>query len=116
MTHDYIISSKLKEFLFEKDININADKKGILFLRGTFKIKRRLIQCSCKALNYITELTRPKTPVPQGTFSCPCRAIHLASTGGGFKRAAKSSMDSANIHRGLNPPLNGVSFKRRFIN
>ncbi|MEW5953849.1 MAG: hypothetical protein AB1815_08980 [Bacillota bacterium] len=38
-----------------------------------------------------TELIRPKTP---------------ASVGGGFQRAVKSSMDSANIQRGLNPPLN----------
>jgi predicted transcriptional regulator len=44
----------------------------------------------------ITELIRPKTP---------------ASVGGGFQRAVKSSMDSANIQRGLNPPLNEVSFK-----
>ncbi|MEW5952359.1 MAG: hypothetical protein AB1815_01155 [Bacillota bacterium] len=43
----------------------------------------------------ITELIRPKTP---------------ASVGGGFQRAVKSSMDSANIQRGLNPPLNEVSF------
>ncbi|MEW5953001.1 MAG: hypothetical protein AB1815_04480, partial [Bacillota bacterium] len=35
-----------------------------------------------------------------------------ASVGGGFQRAVKSSMDSANIQRGLNPPLNEVSFKR----
>ncbi|MEW5954620.1 MAG: winged helix-turn-helix domain-containing protein, partial [Bacillota bacterium] len=41
----------------------------------------------------ITELIRPKTP---------------ASVGGGFQRAVKSSMDSANIQRGLNPPLNEV--------
>ncbi|MEW5954634.1 MAG: DUF177 domain-containing protein, partial [Bacillota bacterium] len=41
-------------------------------------------------------LIRPKTP---------------ASVGGGFQRAVKSSMDSANIQRGLNPPLNEVSFK-----
>ncbi|MEW5954774.1 MAG: hypothetical protein AB1815_13840 [Bacillota bacterium] len=47
--------------------------------------------------NFITELIRPKTP---------------ASVGGGFQRAVKSSMDSANIQRGLNPPLNEVSFKR----
>ncbi|MEW5953150.1 MAG: hypothetical protein AB1815_05260, partial [Bacillota bacterium] len=40
-------------------------------------------------------LIRPKTP---------------ASVGGGFQRAVKSSMDSANIQRGLNPPLNEVSF------
>ncbi|MEW5954892.1 MAG: hypothetical protein AB1815_14470, partial [Bacillota bacterium] len=33
-----------------------------------------------------------------------------ASVGGGFQRAVKSSMDSANIQRGLNPPLNEVSF------
>ena len=46
----------------------------------------------------ITELIRPKTP---------------ASVGGGFQRAVKSSMDSANIQRGLNPPLNEVSFKSR---
>ncbi|MEW5952472.1 MAG: hypothetical protein AB1815_01765 [Bacillota bacterium] len=45
----------------------------------------------------ITELIRPKTP---------------ASVGGGFQRAVKSSMDSANIQRGLNPPLNEVSFNR----
>ncbi|MEW5953550.1 MAG: hypothetical protein AB1815_07385, partial [Bacillota bacterium] len=44
----------------------------------------------------ITELIRPKIP---------------ASIGGGFQRAVKSSMDSANIQRGLNPPLNEVSFK-----
>ncbi|MEW5952547.1 MAG: hypothetical protein AB1815_02150 [Bacillota bacterium] len=44
---------------------------------------------------FITELIRPKTP---------------ASVGGGFQRAVKSSMDSANIQRGLNPPLNEVSF------
>ncbi|MEW5954741.1 MAG: hypothetical protein AB1815_13675, partial [Bacillota bacterium] len=43
-------------------------------------------------------LIRPKTP---------------ASVGGGFQRAVKSSMDSANIQRGLNPPLNEVSFKDR---
>ncbi|MEW5954621.1 MAG: hypothetical protein AB1815_13020, partial [Bacillota bacterium] len=41
-------------------------------------------------LSFITELIRPKTP---------------ASVGGGFQRAVKSSMDSANIQRGLNPPL-----------
>ncbi|MEW5954558.1 MAG: hypothetical protein AB1815_12700, partial [Bacillota bacterium] len=46
--------------------------------------------------SFITELIRPKTP---------------ASVGGGFQRAVKSSMDSANIQRGLNPPLNEVSFK-----
>ena len=46
-------------------------------------------------LRFITELTRPKTS---------------ASVGGGFQRAVKSSMDSANIQRGLNPPLNEVSF------
>ncbi|MEW5954566.1 MAG: hypothetical protein AB1815_12740 [Bacillota bacterium] len=46
-------------------------------------------------LQFITELIRPKTP---------------ASVGGGFQRAVKSSMDSANIQRGLNPPLNEVSF------
>ncbi|MEW5954203.1 MAG: hypothetical protein AB1815_10845, partial [Bacillota bacterium] len=40
---------------------------------------------------------RPKTP---------------ASVGGGFQRAVKSSMDSANIQRGLNPPLNEVSFNQ----
>ncbi|MEW5954492.1 MAG: hypothetical protein AB1815_12365, partial [Bacillota bacterium] len=45
------------------------------------------------------ELIRPKTP---------------ASVGGGFQRAVKSSMDSANIQRGLNPPLNEVSFKQRY--
>ncbi|MEW5954138.1 MAG: Tex family protein [Bacillota bacterium] len=45
--------------------------------------------------DFITELIRPKTP---------------ASVGGGFQRAVKSSMDSANIQRGLNPPLNEVSF------
>ncbi|MEW5954358.1 MAG: hypothetical protein AB1815_11675 [Bacillota bacterium] len=45
---------------------------------------------------FTTELIRPKTP---------------ASVGGGFQRAVKSSMDSANIQRGLNPPLNEVSFK-----
>ncbi|MEW5953192.1 MAG: hypothetical protein AB1815_05480 [Bacillota bacterium] len=44
----------------------------------------------------ITELIRPKTPAP---------------VGGGFQRAVKSSMDSANIQKGLkNPPLNEVSF------
>jgi hypothetical protein len=47
-------------------------------------------------VHIITELNRPKTP---------------ASVGGGFQRAVKSSMDSANIQRGLNPPLNEVSFK-----
>ena len=47
---------------------------------------------------FITELIRPKTP---------------ASVGGGFQRAVKSSMDSANIQRGLNPPLNEVSFNQR---
>ncbi|MEW5952392.1 MAG: hypothetical protein AB1815_01350 [Bacillota bacterium] len=47
------------------------------------------------AAPFITELIRPKTP---------------ASVGGGFQRAVKSSMDSANIQRGLNPPLNEVSF------
>ena len=46
--------------------------------------------------DFITEQIRPKTP---------------ASIGGGFQRAVKSSMDSANIQRGLNPPLNEVSFK-----
>jgi putative protease len=46
---------------------------------------------------FITELNRPKTP---------------ASVGGGFQRAVKSSMDSANIQRGLNPPLNEVSFNK----
>ncbi|MEW5954053.1 MAG: hypothetical protein AB1815_10060 [Bacillota bacterium] len=45
---------------------------------------------------FITELIRPKTP---------------ASAGGGGLRAVKSSMDSADIQRGLNPPLNEVSFK-----
>ncbi|MEW5954423.1 MAG: hypothetical protein AB1815_12010 [Bacillota bacterium] len=45
---------------------------------------------------FITELILPKTP---------------ASVGGGFQRAVKSSMDSANIQRGLNPPLNEVLFK-----
>jgi uncharacterized protein len=45
--------------------------------------------------DFITGLNRPKTP---------------ASVGGGFQRAVKSSMDSANIQRGLNPPLNEVSF------
>ncbi|MEW5953510.1 MAG: hypothetical protein AB1815_09335 [Bacillota bacterium] len=50
--------------------------------------------CTC-GLSFITELIRPKTP---------------ASVGGGFQRAVKSSMDSANIQRGLNPPLNEVSF------
>jgi hypothetical protein len=48
-------------------------------------------------LPFITELIRPKTP---------------ASVGGGFQRAVKSSMDSANIQRGLNPPLNEVSFNK----
>ncbi|MEW5953456.1 MAG: hypothetical protein AB1815_06905 [Bacillota bacterium] len=43
----------------------------------------------------ITELIRPLKP---------------ASAGGGFQRAVKSSMDSANIQRGLNSPLNEVSF------
>ncbi|MEW5954373.1 MAG: hypothetical protein AB1815_11755 [Bacillota bacterium] len=47
---------------------------------------------------FITELIRPKTP---------------ASVGGGFQRAVKSSMDSANIQRGLNPPLNEVSFNSK---
>ncbi|MEW5952566.1 MAG: hypothetical protein AB1815_02245 [Bacillota bacterium] len=51
--------------------------------------------------SFITELIRPKTP---------------ASVGGGFQRAVKSSMDSANIQRGLNPPLNEVSFKARAKN
>ncbi|MEW5954905.1 MAG: hypothetical protein AB1815_14535, partial [Bacillota bacterium] len=46
-----------------------------------------------ESLVFITELIRPKTP---------------ASVGGGFQRAVKSSMDSANIQRGLNPPLNEV--------
>ncbi|MEW5954808.1 MAG: PEP/pyruvate-binding domain-containing protein [Bacillota bacterium] len=46
----------------------------------------------------ITELIRPKTPT---------------SAGGGFQRAVKSSMDSANIQRGLNPPLNEVSFNEQ---
>jgi hypothetical protein len=45
---------------------------------------------------FITELIRSKIP---------------ASVGGGFQRAVKSSMDSANIQRRLNPPLNEVSFK-----
>ena len=45
-----------------------------------------------------TELTRPKSP---------------ASIGGGCQRAVKSSMDSTNIQRGLNPPLNEVSFNPR---
>ncbi|MEW5952437.1 MAG: hypothetical protein AB1815_01590 [Bacillota bacterium] len=49
---------------------------------------------------FITELIRPKTP---------------ASVGGGFQRAVKSSMDSANIQRGLNPPLNEVSFNSWLI-
>ena len=49
-------------------------------------------------MSFITELIRPKTP---------------ASVGGGFQRAVKSSMDSVNIQRGLNPPLNEVSFKDR---
>lgn len=44
-----------------------------------------------------TELTRSNSP---------------ASIGGGFQRAAKSSMDSANIQWDLNPPLNEVSFNR----
>ncbi|MEW5953686.1 MAG: acetate--CoA ligase alpha subunit [Bacillota bacterium] len=48
-----------------------------------------------RAGQFITELIRPKTP---------------ASVGGGFQRAVKSSMDSANIQRGLNPPLNEASF------
>ncbi|MEW5954383.1 MAG: glycosyltransferase family 9 protein [Bacillota bacterium] len=52
---------------------------------------------SALAEDIITELIRPKTP---------------ASVGGGFQRAVKSSMDSANIQRGLNPPLNEVSFNR----
>jgi dihydrolipoamide dehydrogenase len=47
---------------------------------------------------FITELTRPKSP---------------ASTGAGCQRAAKPSMDSTNIQRGLFPPLNEVSFKDR---
>ncbi|MEW5952350.1 MAG: hypothetical protein AB1815_01110 [Bacillota bacterium] len=47
---------------------------------------------------FITGLNRPKTP---------------ASAGGGFQRAVKSSMNSANIQRGLNPPLNEVSFNER---
>ncbi|MFA7573184.1 MAG: TOBE domain-containing protein [Lutispora sp.] len=45
---------------------------------------------------FITEPIRPKTP---------------ASAGGGCPRAAKSSMDSANIQGG-NPPLNEVSFNK----
>ncbi|MEW5952315.1 MAG: hypothetical protein AB1815_00935 [Bacillota bacterium] len=48
------------------------------------------------ALELIVVHLRPKTP---------------ASVGGGFQRAVKSSMNSANIQRGLNPPLNEVSFK-----
>ncbi|MEW5953116.1 MAG: hypothetical protein AB1815_05090 [Bacillota bacterium] len=44
---------------------------------------------------FITELIRPLKP---------------ASVGGGFQRAVKSRMDSANIHRGLNPPMNEVLF------
>ncbi|MEW5952887.1 MAG: hypothetical protein AB1815_03905 [Bacillota bacterium] len=40
---------------------------------------------TCSYLRFITELIRPKTP---------------ASVGGGFQRAVKSSMDSANIQRG----------------
>jgi tRNA G37 N-methylase Trm5 len=50
--------------------------------------------------SFIAELIRPKTP---------------ASVGGGFQRAVKSSMDSANIQRGLIPPLNEVSFKGRCL-
>ncbi|MEW5954135.1 MAG: hypothetical protein AB1815_10505, partial [Bacillota bacterium] len=49
----------------------------------------------CLNTGFTTELIRPKIP---------------ASVGGGFQRAVKSSMDSANIQRGLNPPLNEVSF------
>ncbi|WP_236006200.1 (Fe-S)-binding protein [Paradesulfitobacterium ferrireducens] len=49
-----------------------------------------------KGLPFNTELSRPKSP---------------ASIGGGRQRAVKSSMDSTNIQRGLNPPLNEVSFK-----
>ncbi|MEW5954369.1 MAG: hypothetical protein AB1815_11735 [Bacillota bacterium] len=47
-------------------------------------------------MKLITELIRPKTPASVG----------------GFQRAVKSSMDSANIQRGLNPPLNEVSFNK----
>ncbi|MEW5953253.1 MAG: hypothetical protein AB1815_05790 [Bacillota bacterium] len=50
--------------------------------------------------SFITGLNRPKTP---------------ASVGGGFQRAVKSSMDSANIQRGLNPPLNEVSFNKQLV-
>ena len=75
-----------------------------------------IISClSYVEIIFITKLIRPKTPVPQGTFSCPCRAIHLASIGGGFQRAVKSSMDSANIQRELNPPLNEVSSNKAIL-
>ncbi|MEW5954710.1 MAG: hypothetical protein AB1815_13510, partial [Bacillota bacterium] len=61
----------------------------VLFLLTTYNI------CGWKdCADLITELIRPKT---------------TASVGGGFQRAVKSSMDSANIQRGLNPPLNEVS-------
>ncbi|MEW5952593.1 MAG: hypothetical protein AB1815_02380, partial [Bacillota bacterium] len=59
-------------------------------------IPPNILQFDLHIISLITELIRPKTP---------------ASAGGGFQRAVKSSMDSANIQRGLNPPLNEVSFK-----
>ncbi|MEW5953662.1 MAG: hypothetical protein AB1815_07975 [Bacillota bacterium] len=68
---------------------------------GNDSTVRRLIGTPDKGprqgMLFITELIRPKTP---------------ASVGGGFQRAVKSSMDSANIQRGLNPPLNEVSFNQ----
>ena len=58
--------------------------------------RNNMIMHTPSTIMFITEQIRPKTP---------------ASIGGGFQRAVKSSMDSANIQRGLNPPLNEVSFK-----
>ncbi|MEW5954172.1 MAG: hypothetical protein AB1815_10690, partial [Bacillota bacterium] len=60
---------------------------------GFFAVWGSQGDCSAASIPslFITELIRPKTP---------------ASVGGGFQRAVKSSMDSANIQRGLNPPLN----------
>ena len=76
-----------------------CDEKSIpaIFMAGAEE--KSIKTCAHRELDerafFITELIRPKTP---------------ASVGGGFQRAVKSSMDSANIQRGLNPPLNEVSF------
>lgn len=48
-----------------------------------------------RQVNFNTELSRPNSP---------------ASIGDGFQRADKSSMDTANIQRELELPLNEVSF------